>query len=445
MRLHDPLKFFIFITIALTLTALLVPVALEAQLAKSIETGLLVEVAPPWDTIDQGVAECVLDALKYAESSGYALILRVNSYGGYLDSAFAIGDAIYDSRVPVLAFIEGKALSAATLIVLSADVVGVKRGSILGAMKPVIVNPVTGEVQFVNESKIIEPVVKKAVVYAERSGRNTSLVMEMVYQAKTVDSTEAVRLGLADYETNTLEELLERLSGKVIKRGDVMYELKIKRLEAYSCSLRSRFLSALSNAYLANLLLSIGVLTFIFALVSGRFVVLPIAIALILLGLISTGVSPNTISLLFIVLGAALLAVELFVIPGFGFVGISGIILLLLGFALLPMYIPTGVAPTEEYVAALRAFLIGVSVALGGFFGLVMFKVIEIKRKKPISYTPEGKVGVALDEIKPGSIGYVKVEGEYWRATSTEEIKPSEGVVVVKIREDGVLVVKKKS
>jgi membrane protein implicated in regulation of membrane protease activity len=39
----------------------------------------------------------------------------------------------------------------------------------------------------------------------------------------------------------------------------------------------------------------------------------------------------------------------------------------------------------------------------------------------------------------------VKVEGEYWRATSTEEIKPSEGVVVVKIREDGVLVVKKKS
>jgi membrane-bound serine protease (ClpP class) len=442
MRLHKPLEF--FIPIAIALTALLAPVALEAQLARSIEAGLLVEIAPPWDTIDQGVAECVLDALKYAETSGYALILRINSYGGYLDAAFAIGDAIYDSRVPVLAFIEGKALSAATLIALPADVVGVKRGSILGAMKPVIVNPVTGEVQFVNESKIIEPVVKKAVAYAERSGRNASLVMEMVYQAKTVDSTEAVRLGLADYETNTLEELLERLSGKVVRRGDVTYELKIRRLEAYSCSLRSRFLSALSNAYLANLLLSIGVLTAIFALVSGRFVALPIAVALILLGLISTGVSPNAISLLFIILGATLLAVELFVIPGFGFVGISGIILLLLGFALLPMYIPTGVAPAEEYVAALRAFLIGVSVALGGFFGLVMFKVIEIKRKKPISYTPEGKVGVALDEIKPGSIGYVKVEGEYWRATSTEEIKPGERVEVVKIREDGVLIVKKK-
>jgi membrane-bound serine protease (ClpP class) len=442
MRLRNSLKFFIPIVIALT--ALLAPVALEAQLARSIEAGLLVEIAPPWDTIDQGVAECVLDALKYAESSGYALILRINSYGGYLDAAFTIGDAIYDSRVPVLAFIEGKALSAATLIALPADVVGVKRGSILGAMKPVIVNPVTGEVQFVNESKIVEPVVRKAVVYAERSGRNTSLVMEMVYQAKTVDSTEAVRLDLADYETNTLEELLERLSGKVVRRGDVTYELKIRRLEAYSCSLRSRFLSALSNAYLANLLLSIGVLTAIFALVSGRFVALPIAVALILLGLISTGVSPNAVSLLFIILGAALLAVELFVIPGFGFVGISGIILLLLGFALLPMYIPTGVAPAEEYIAALRAFLIGVSVALGGFFGLVMFKVIEIKRKKPISYTPEGKVGVALDEIKPGSIGYVKVEGEYWRATSTEEIKPGETVEVVKIREDGVLVVKKK-
>jgi len=67
-----------------------------------------------------------------------------------------------------------------------------------------------------------------------------------------------------------------------------------------------------------------------------------------------------------------------------------------------------------------------------------------VKRKKPISYTPIGKTGVAADPIGPGLIGYVKIEGEYWRAVSSEYISPGEEVVVVEMREDGILVVAKK-
>ncbi|MEM4763095.1 MAG: NfeD family protein, partial [Desulfurococcaceae archaeon] len=138
------------------------------------------------------------------------------------------------------------------------------------------------------------------------------------------------------------------------------------------------------------------------------------------------------------------LAVELFILPGFGFVGISGIILITLGFALLPAYIPAGISPREDYIMALRAFIFGTAITLGSFFGLVVLKVVQVRKKKPVSYTPEGKEGFAIEDIKPGVIGFVKIEGEYWRAVSNSYIKAGERIVVLKLREDGVLVVDKK-
>ena len=410
-----------------------------------ISRAVLVEITPPWDTIDSGVAECFVEAVKYAESENALLLYKVNSYGGYLDAAFNIGDAVYYSRIPTMAYIENKALSAGTLVVLPADIIALQRGSIIGAMKPVIVNPVTGEITFVNESKILEPVIGKAKVYAESRNRNSTLVMAFVTEAKVVDSSTAVSQGVGDWEVLSFEDVVSRLYGLVIEKQGIQYQVKVSpgSIEVYSCSIRSRFISLLSNSYLANILLSVGVLATIFSIASGKLAALPLAMALMLLGLIGTGVNPNAISVLFIILGAALLAVELFVLPGFGIVGVSGIVLITLGFALLPMYIPSGVAPREEYLNALRAFIFGTAVTLGTFFGIITFKVIQIKRKKPVIYTPEGKEGVAIDDIKPGSIGYVKVEGEYWRATSSTEIKSGERVVVMAMRPDGILVVKK--
>ncbi len=437
------LKTIILFLLVFTPTLLVLP-SLQSTPLHTIERAIIVDVYPPWDTIDSGVAECIVEAVRYAEENNIVLIMRVNSYGGYLDSAFTIGDAVYYSKTPVVVYVENKALSAGTLVILPADYIGLKKGSIIGAMKPVIIDPVSGQVVFVNESKILEPIIGKAKVYAERRSRNLTLVNEFIVNAKVVSSREAVEWSVADVEVSDFDEFLSVLDGLKIERGGVVYELKIKSVEEYSCSVRSRFISILSNTYLANILLTIGVLASIFALVSGKLVVLPLAVAFILLGLMGTGINPNLVSLFFILLGGVLLAVELFILPGFGIVGITGIILLLLGFTLLPMYTPTGIAPSESYVLMLRVFIIGLSVVFGGFFGIVLFKVVQVKRKKPISYTPIGKTGVAADPIGPGLIGYVKIEGEYWRAVSSEYISPGEEVVVVEMREDGILVVAKK-
>ncbi|MEM4717842.1 MAG: NfeD family protein [Desulfurococcaceae archaeon] len=411
-----------------------------------VNKALLLEIAQPWDTIDSGVAECVLNAVGYAESRGYALIYKVNSYGGYLDPAFTIGDSIYYARIPTIAYVEIKALSAGTMIILPADIIVMQEGAIIGAMKPVYINPATGEMTFINESKILNPIIETALRFARKNNRNETLVREFIVEAVTVNSSLAVSMNLADHEVREYRAIFDMIRESRIEKDGKVYVLRINEadVELFSCSIRSRFLSILSNAYLANVLLSIGVLAAIFALASGKITVLPLALALILLALIGTGINPNLISVFFIILGSVLLAVELFILPGFGVVGISGIVLLLLGFALLPAYIPTVISPTEEYINALRAFIFGTSITLGSFFGIVIFKVIQVRRKKPYKYTPEGKVGFAIDDIKPGGIGYVKIEGEYWRAVSNTDIKSGDKVIVISLREDGVLIVAKK-
>jgi len=63
--------------------------------------------------------------------------------------------------------------------------------------------------------------------------------------------------------------------------------------------------------------------------------------------------------------------------------------------------------------------------------------------KKPVEFTPAGKKGRTVDWLKPGETGFVRVEGEYWRAVSDETIPPGTEVIVVEMLENGVLKVRK--
>jgi len=450
---NEVLRVFAQITIILTLLVLATPShtvgtsdPLSFQASGVITRAVVVEIKPPWDVIDSGVKECFLDALSKAESEGKALIYLVDSYGGYLDAAYTIGDAVSNSKIPTVAYVSGgKALSAGTMIILPANIVALHPSAIIGAMQPVMINPVTGELQFVNESKIINPVVEKALSYARLRGRNETLVKDFVVKATTVNAEKAVSYRVADMIVQDLPTLLRSLYGYEVSVSGRVVRLEIDEsgLEFYACSVRSRLLSLLENSTILNVLLTIGLLGTIFALLSGRITVLPLTLLFLLLGLIGSGLNPNLVSLFLIVLGGTLLAIELFVLPGFGIVGISGVILLAFGFALLPTYLPSGLVPSEEYLNALRAFIVGTSVILGGFFGILMFKVIKVRRKKPYEFLPTGKVGKAIDDLSPGKPGFVIVEGEYWKAVSDEEIPKGSEVVVVSV-EGAILRVKRK-
>lgn len=434
--------YFIILTLTLALTQAVVK---AAYTEKTLNTAVVLSIEPPWDTIDDGVKECFIEALSKAENEGKAFIYVVNSYGGLLDAGYTIGDAVRNSKTVTIAYVtSGKALSAATLIMLPAHVIALHPNSIIGAMQPVMVNPTTGEVTFINESKIVKPIVEKAVDYALARGRNASLVSDFVWKAETVNAEKAIKYHVADFTASSLNEVLKALDGKEINVSGSTYSLKISNLEYYRCGVRSRLISILENYTVLNILMTIGVLGTLMALLSGKLQILPLTLLFIMLGLIGSGFNPNLISLFLIILGGVLLAVELFVIPGFGIVGISGIILIAFGFALLPTYVPAGLMPSEEYLNTVRALVLTLTLVLGAFFGFVTFKIVKIRRKKPEPYSPVGKVGKALEDLKPGAEGFILLEGEYWRAIS-EEFIPKDGEVIVVDMVGSTLKVKKKS
>ncbi len=442
MKKRDLYKLSIFYTLTLLLIMLL---GMVIALAQNSRYAVVVSISGHMSNINPGTAECIIDAIRYAEERNVPLIMVLDTYGGWLDSAFRIADAILKARVPVIGFVYGgKALSAGTLILLPTHIAAMTPWSIIGAMQPVQYDPFTGRVVYVNESKIINPIIEKVRLYADSRGRNVTVAERFVRENLVLSAEEAIKYHVVDLIASSLDELISKVNGRVVKLyGNVTYRIDIRGYITYSCSLRSQLTSLLSDPLLSGILTSIGMFILILSLVSGHIVIAPLGVALLILGLIGSGFNVNIAAILLIILGTTLLAVEFLVLPGFGIVGISGIIMLIFGVTLLPMVGPTTIANPEEYFSKLRSFAIAVGLGLGGFTAFTVYKVVRVRRAKPKIFTLEGKVGRAADRIEPGKYGYVVVEGEYWKATSDEHIEPGDEVAVISVKNDMTLVVKR--
>ncbi len=423
--------------VALLLTLLSVP----AFDAASWNEALVVEIRPPWDTIDPGTAECVINALSEAESSKYVLILLVDSYGGWLDPALAIGDAIHSSKAPVIGFVAGgKALSAGTLILLPTHVIALSPNSIVGAMQPVSYDPLTGSIRYLNESKVLNPIIEKAVLYAEARGRNVTLVKEFITSNLVLNAQEAKDLGLSDLIVNDMSELLAEINGMEVTTASGTQTIQVVGYKYYTCGLRSRTLSILSNTLISTVLLSVGVMALIFSIASANLYAASLALVFLILGLVGSGFNPNIASLIMVTLGSLLLMFELLVIPGFGVVGVAGIILLVFGIMLIPSSIPVTTALTQEQLVTFRITAVVLGMIGAATTTLIFVKLFRIRKMKKQLFVLEGKVGKAIDRLTPNSFGYVIVEGEYWLAKSEETIEPGDPVYIVKHMENYLLV-----
>ncbi|MDP9025726.1 MAG: ATP-dependent Clp protease proteolytic subunit [Candidatus Eremiobacteraeota bacterium] len=103
-----------------------------------------VVIVPIHGTVDDGMAHLVERAVADANSNGArAVVLDVNSPGGLVASAFRIRDAVFSSKVPVLAYVSERAYSAAALISLSAGTIVMGPGASIGAAEPIPGTPKT--------------------------------------------------------------------------------------------------------------------------------------------------------------------------------------------------------------------------------------------------------------------------------------------------------------
>ena len=75
------------------------------------------------------------------------------------------------------------------------------------------------------------------------------------------------------------------------------------------------------------------------------------------------------------------------------------------------------------------------------FFAFLVYKVIQIRRKRPTLGRLVGEKAVTIERITPEKPGFVRFQGEYWQAKSDVIIEPNTKVEIVS-KDEATLVVK---
>ena len=341
------------------LVALLIALWLTLPAAAQSQAGGAVYVVPISGTIDLGLAPYlsrVLDEAAAADAA--AVLLQIDTPGGRLDAALQMRDALLDSDVPTIAFVDRAAFSAGALIAIAATEIYMTPGAVMGAATPV--DGGTGETA---SAKIVSAVRKTFKTTAEARGRDPLVAEAMVDpdvaiaglvnrgELLTLTTNEATSWGYADGVVADRAELLAAVG------------LADAPIVETSPSLAERLVRFITDPVVSSLLIAAGVLL----LIADFFVAgfgLAGAAGLGLLGLFFWGHALAGLTgwedLALVVLGLALIAIEIIVVPGFGVPGVLGLAALLGGLFLAmlgrEMQTPQGIE--QAALTVLAAFLI---------------------------------------------------------------------------------------
>src|SRR5262245_52165463 len=297
----------------------------------------VVYVAPIEGIIDLGLAPFVQRVLNEATDAGAAaVILEINTFGGRLDAAVLIRDALLNARVRTVAFVNKRAISAGALIALAAENIVMAEGGTIGAATPVQIGQPGSPAQPVEEKTI--SFVRKEFRATAESRKRPPLIAEamvdtdveipgLIQKGKllTLTTEEALKHKVADFRADTMEGLLEQfsLAGAEVRRPSPNWAENVVRF--------------LTHPVVSSLLITIGMLGIILEIFTPGFGV-PGALGIISLALFFWGHWLVQLAgweeMLLVAAGVVLLGLEIFVIPGFGIAGVLGIAALIGGLSL---------------------------------------------------------------------------------------------------------------
>ena len=400
------------------------------------------EIGPPiWRKMQQAFEEAT-------EWEADLILLHMNTYGGVVTHADSMRTKILNSKIPVWVFVDNNAASAGALISIACDSFYMRKGANMGAATVVH----QGGAQMPDKYQSYMRSTMRST--AEAKGRNPDIAEAMVdaslYVEGVSDSGKVITFTASEAMKFDFCEGIHESVDDVLKANDYpTYALK-----TYEVTELETFIGWMVNPAVSGILIMIIIGGIYFEMQSPG-IGFPIAASITAALLYFTplyleGLAENWEVILFMV-GIALLAVEVFVIPGFGVAGIAGIafvmtslILALVGNVGLDFEF---VMPTE----IINAFLTVLLATVGGFFGsiyltkkfvnstMISSLVLSAVQNKEDGYVGVnqaesaliGKTGSASTILRPA--GKVLIDDDIYDATAlTGYIEKGEVVVVVK-------------
>jgi len=305
-------------------------------------------------------------------------------------------------------------------------------GTNIGAAHPVLATPQgnKGKKDVMTE-KVLQDTLAFVRAVAKEKGRNVKVIEKMVKESFSLSAEEALKRGVIDLIAYSLEDLLQKLHGRKVKKLNALYEVRTRGEEVifFEVSPREEFLKIITNPTVAYLLLMIGFYGIFFELYNPGAIIPGVVGAIcLLLGLYGLSViSINWLALLLIVLGILFFVLELLT-PTFGALALGGTISVLLGSLFL-------VEEGSPYGEIPKQLIVSVSIFSALFFLGVGYLGLKAQRRKKLTGIEGmiGEEGEALTDFKEGK-GKVLVHGEIWDAISEDDIKKGDTVKVVGVK-----------
>jgi membrane-bound serine protease (ClpP class) len=343
------------------------------------------------------------------------IILHLNTYGGRVDIADSIRTRILNSKIPVIAFIDNQAISAGSLISIACDSIYMRSGGSIGATT--VVNQ-SGEAVPDKFQSFMRSTMRAT---AEAHGKDTiikgndttyswhrdpkiaeAMVDPRLYIPGVIDSgmvltltaEEAVKVHYCEGIAKDIPEVLQKtgLSG-----SDVYY---------YKPSGVDQLIGFLLSPVVQGILIMLIIGGIYFELQApgiGLPLGLAISAAIVYFApLYMEGLAQHWEMLAFVV-GVILLALEIFVFPGFGVAGISGILLIIVGLTMSLIdnvdFQYEGLGGFSKVSKVFIRVIISVVVA----FGLSLYISSKIGNSRWFK-------GVGLDVVQDKADGYVSID-----------------------------------
>lgn len=386
------------------------------------------------------------------------IIIHMNTYGGLVDMADSIRTAILNSKIPVWVFIDNNAASAGALISIACDSIYMRKGANIGAA-----TVVTQDAQALPDKyqSYMRATMRST---AEVKGRDPDIAQAMVDpdvyipgvsdsgKVLTLTTSEAIALNYCEGQAENIEE--------VLKLGGIEeYEIVKQELTAVD-KIRGFLVSPLISGLL--IMIIIGGLYFELQTPGVGFPLAAAVIAALLYfaPLYIEGLASHWEIIVFII-GVILLAVEVFVLPGFGVAGIIGIILVIssLAFGMVEsdgFRLPQGnfgqlgkafaIVLVAVFMGLISSFYVAQKTLKSRFLGHLALQTEETVEE---GYTAAnlslksfiGRQAIAATILRPS--GKIVIDGDYYDATIESGYAEKDEKVVVTRYENMQLFVRK--
>ena len=378
------------------------------------------------------------------------VVIQMDTPGGLDLSMRSIIKNILASPIPVASFVApngARAASAGTYILYASHIAAMAPATNLGAATPVSLGPQPAAPREPAASRdklgtdnapssaqaMLNKQTNDAAAYirglAELRGRNAEWADKAVREAVSLSAQEALKLKVIDVVAADVPQLLRQLDGRTLSVLGQEKRLATAAAEIIEIQpdWRTRLLAVITDPGIAYVLLMIGFYGLLFEFFSPGLVapgvIGGISLLLALFALQLLPVSYTGLAL--IVLGVGLLVAEHFA-PGFGLLGLGGIVAFVMGSIML---IDTD-APAYRIPWPLIA---GVTLASAGFL-LVVLNFAMRARQRPVVSGREQMLGATGEVIvnADGSMS-ASILGEVWKVRANAPLGRGQQVRVVGI------------